>query len=279
MEYGRETVIRLTEYEFEEIVQYFRANYGINLQKKKVLVECRMAKELERLKVPSFAEYLRLLRRDRTGDVAAGMVNQLTTNYTYFLREPAHFSLLEQKIYPELFPRKYGPCQIWCAGCATGEECYTLAMSLCDYRESSGMAVNARILATDISEEVLKRAEKGIYPKKEKEWLPVSWQEKYCVDMDAGHFCVEEYLKYHIRFLKHNLLAPLPEKQQFDVIFCRNVMIYFDKTVREQLVRRLEDCLKEGGYLFTGHAELLSREETRLEQVYPAVYRKARTSE
>ena len=97
-------------------------------------LECRMAKELERLKVPSFAEYLRLLRRDRTGDVAAGMVNQLTTNYTYFLREPAHFSLLEQKIYPELFPRKYGPCQIWCAGCATGEECYTLAMSLCDYQ-------------------------------------------------------------------------------------------------------------------------------------------------
>lgn len=96
---------------------------------------------------------------------------------------------------------------------------------------------------------MLKRAEKGIYPKKEKERLPVSWQEKYCVDMDAGHFCVEEYLKYHIRFLKHNLLAPLPEKQQFDVIFCRNVMIYFDKTVREQLVRRLEDCLKEGGYL------------------------------
>lgn len=267
-------MIRLTEPEFTEIVEYFRSHYGINLDKKKVLIECRMAKELERYEVASFTEYMRLLRRDKTGEIAGGMVNRLTTNYTYFMRESSHFSILSDKVFPELFAKKYGICQIWCAGCATGEECYTLAMCLDEYKTKNSTAVSTRILATDISEEVLKKAEKGIYPVREMENIPPAWQERYCVEVDKNNFRVNENLRYNIRFRKNNLMEPLTEGARFDLIFCRNVMIYFDRASRKQLVARLEESLNPGGYLFIGHAELLSRDETTLEQIYPSVYRK-----
>ena len=149
-------MIRLTDQEFLDVVEYFRKNYGINLKNKKILIECRMAKELERCKVSNFGDYLKLLKKDSGGDIAGGMVNRLTTNYTYFLREPAHFTLLEEQIFSELLEKKrYGPLYIWCAGCATGEECYTLAMCMDEYQEKNGCTLNARIIATDISEEVL----------------------------------------------------------------------------------------------------------------------------
>lgn len=267
-------MIRLTEPEFTDIVEYFRSHYGINLEKKKVLIECRMSKELERYEVTSFTEYMRLLRRDGTGGIAGGMVNRLTTNYTYFMREPAHFSILSEMVFPELFAKKYGLCQIWCAGCATGEECYTLAMCLDEYKAGNSSAVSARILATDISEEVLNKAEKGIYPVREIENIPPAWQERYCMKVDKNNFRVNENLRYNIRFRKNNLMEPLAEASRFDLIFCRNVMIYFDRNSRKQLVARLEESLNPGGYLFIGHAELLSRDETTLEQIYPSVYRK-----
>ncbi|MCI6465291.1 MAG: protein-glutamate O-methyltransferase CheR [Faecalicatena sp.] len=271
-------MIRLTDQEFLDVVEYFRKNYGINLKNKKILIECRMAKELERCKVSNFGDYLKLLKKDSGGDIAGGMVNRLTTNYTYFLREPAHFTLLEEQIFSELLEKKrYGPLYIWCAGCATGEECYTLAMCMNEYQEKNGCTLNARIIATDISEEVLEKAEKGVYPKREIEDIPPSWQEKYCREIKKNSFCVAEELKYNIRFMKHNLMEPLKETGRFDMIFCRNVMIYFDKFSRQRLVSMLEENLNPGGYLFIGHAELLARDETNLEQVHQAVYRKRET--
>ena len=268
-------MIRLTEQEFLDVVEYFRSHYGINLKNKKILIECRMTKELERCKVSNFGDYLRLLKKDSTGEIAGGMVNRLTTNYTYFLREPAHFTLLEEKIFPELLVKKrYGPLYIWCAGCATGEECYTLAMCMNEYQERTQEILNGRIIATDISEEVLEKAQKGVYPKREIEDIPAAWQQKYCREVDKNNFCVADELKYPIRFMKHNLMQPFKESGKFDIIFCRNVMIYFDRSSRKQLVSMLEENLNPGGYLLIGHAELLAREETNLEQVNQAVYRK-----
>lgn len=268
-------MIRLTEQEFLDVVEYFRNNYGINLKNKKILIECRMSKELERCKAANFGEYLKMLKKDSSGEIAGGMVNRLTTNYTYFLREPAHFTLLQEKIFPELLSRRrYGPYNIWCAGCATGEECYTIGMCLNEFQERTGSSINSRIVATDISEEVLEKAQKGVYPKREIEDIPAFWREKYCRDIDKNSFRVADELKYNIRFMKHNLMEPMTETGKFDIIFCRNVMIYFDKASRARLVSMLEESLNPGGYLLIGHAELLSREETDLEQVYPAVYRK-----
>ena len=268
-------MIRLNDREFCEIVEYIRDNYGINLEKKQVLIECRMARELEKRGLTSFAQYMEQMRSDRTGEMAGEMVNRLTTNYTYFMREPAHFSILNDKILPELFEsRNMGICNIWSAGCATGEEVYSMAMLIQEYREKCERMPGIRILATDISGEVLRKAERGVYPLKEMDDLPELWKRKYCTMKGSHTFQVDEKLKYNIRFKRHNLMEAPPGPEKFDLILCRNVMIYFDRMSREKLIRQLEYCLNPGGYLLVGHAELLSREETRLETVFPAVYKK-----
>lgn len=254
---------------------YIRQSYGINLEKKQVLIECRMTRELEKRGLTSFAQYMELLRRDRTGEIAGEMVNRLTTNYTYFMREPAHFTILYQHILPELFANRHmGICNIWSAGCSTGEEVYSLAMLLNTYKEKNGRMPAVRILATDISGEVLKKAELGVYPVKEMEDLPDAWQRKFCRPGDRNTFEVDEALKYNIRFRRHNLMESPPGPDKYDLILCRNVMIYFDRPSREKLIGQLEHCLNPGGYLLVGHAELLSRDETKLEAVYPAAYKK-----
>ena len=127
-----------------------------------MLIECRMARELEKRGLTSFAQYMEQMRKDRTGEMAGEMVNRLTTNYTYFMREPAHFSILNNKILPELFEnRKMGGCSIWNAGCSTGEEVYSIAMLIQDYGDRFERMLAVRILATDISAEVLRKGRKG----------------------------------------------------------------------------------------------------------------------
>ncbi len=117
-------------------MRYIRENYGINLNKKQVLIECRLLRELEKRGIDSYGKYLELIKMDKDGDMAGEMINRLTTNYTYFMREPSHFSILRDEILPETYDgRHYGTYNIWCAGCSTGEECYTLAMTLADYRK------------------------------------------------------------------------------------------------------------------------------------------------
>lgn len=268
-------MIRLNEQEFSEIVEFMRNYYGINLEKKKTLIECRLSKEVQRHGLSSFEEYLRLLKKDRTGRMANEMVNRLTTNYTYFMREPDHFSVLKEQIFPKLFQQNpKGICSIWFAGCSTGEECYTLAMVLQEYQEEGHQIPGIRMIATDISTGVLEKAEKGVYPVGELERLPISWQKKYCCMEGKKSFQVIEPLRRNIRFRHQNLMQPFPETEKFHIILCRNVMIYFNKESRKKLIEKLERCLQPGGYLLIGHAELLSRDETLLEQVYPAVYQK-----
>lgn len=268
-------MIRLRDDEFLYIVDYMKGNYGINLHNKKVLIECRMTRELENRGVKSFGDYIDLLSKDKTGELAGIMVNRLTTNYTYFLREPAHFEILSEKLLPEFFQTSSaGIYNIWCAGCATGEECYTLAMLLQDYADKWGSIPHIRIRATDICVEALEKAKKGTYAERELESLPMEWQKKYCHPIDAKKFEIDKKLKSNIVFSQENLMEPVKERGKYHLILCRNVMIYFDKSSREKLIRKLEESLRPGGYLFIGHAELLSKDETILKTVYPAIYRK-----
>ncbi|WP_411338391.1 CheR family methyltransferase [Ruminococcus gauvreauii] len=267
-------MIRLNEKEFADIVRYMRETYGINLEKKQILIECRMARELERRGFKSFGAYFDKMKKDPDGRMVEELVEGLTTNYTYFMREPEHFRLLNEKILPEMFQKSYTAFyNIWCAGCSTGEECYTLAMLLRDYRDAGAKMPNIRITASDISEEVLKKAEEAVYPARELEQLPIGWREKYCHMKNKHQFSVDRDLRYNIRFIKQNLMKPVSEK--YDLILCRNVMIYFDRESRRKLVRQLENSLNPGGYLMIGHAELLPGDETNLQLVYPAVYKKS----
>lgn len=268
-------MIRLNDSEFEQMVVYMREHYGINLDKKQVLIECRMSKVLENRGLSSYEKYLEQLRADRNGAMAGELVDRLTTNYTYFMREPDHFQVLEAHIFPAVLAQQtVRDYQIWCAGCSTGEECYTLAMVLNECRDKLETSRSAKILATDISDEVLTKARSGTYPMKALAGLPQAWQMKYCRQEKDKSFTMAPELKADIRFQKHNLMERPPYPERFDMIFCRNVMIYFDKAAKERLIRQLEGCLNPGGYLFVGHAELLSGNDTRLAQVYPAVYRK-----
>lgn len=268
-------MIRLNEREFQDIVSYMSHNYGINLEKKKVLIECRLAKELERRNLSAFSDYLELMKRDRTGELAEGMISRLTTHYTYFLREPSHFNVLSSRIFPDLFSRRYiGNCNIWCAGCSTGEECYGLGMAAAEAKELNGFGPGIRILGTDISQDVLDQAAKAVYSIKELNRLPAAWQTKYTNIRDKKTFEINSMIKSTIRFQKHNLMEPAPGAVKYDLISCRNVMIYFNRESRERLIYNLENALNPGGYLLIGHAELLGREETSLEPVVTAVYKK-----
>lgn len=268
-------MIRLKEKEFDDIVNYMRDTYGINLAKKKVLIECRLTREAERQGVSTFEAYLARVRSDRSGKLADAMVNRLTTNYTYFMREPDHFRILREGVFPEFEQKlRHKDLKIWSAGCATGEECYTVAMSLQDYRDRRKWNPCVKILATDISQEVLDRASQGIYPSREMEALPAEWKRLYCVPVDTKTLKIDDRIRRQIRFFRHNLMTPLPLTEKFDLIMCRNVMIYFDRISKEKLVGLLEKSLNPGGYLMIGHAELLNREETTLSPVYPAVYKK-----
>lgn len=267
-------MIRLEEQEFADIVEYMRGRYGINLEKKKVLIECRMARELDRHGMTSFRGYLELLKKDRTGKIADEMINRLTTNYTYFFREVSHFQILKSEIFPELFQkRRFGNVNIWCAGCSTGEECYTLTMTLREYTALTGQSAGVRILATDISEDALRRAREGIYPIREMESIPANLRQEYChVANDKKSFRIDDRLKENIRFKRQNLMDPAAA-EKYDLILCRNVMIYFDRASRRKLIKKMENCLNPGGYLLIGHAELLAKEETCLESVHAAVYK------
>lgn len=270
-------MIKIKKKEFDEIVSYVREHYGINLEKKKILIECRLSKELDKYKMSSFEEYFHKVKTDRTGKTAGEMMNRLTTNYTYFMREAEHFELLEKEILPQISARESKAVyRVWCAGCSSGEECYTLAMKFRDIQERKGNMPPVNILATDIAEEMLERARNGIYPIRELDSIPKKWQKSYCRKLDDKRFEMNPLLKRDIRFKNHNLLEANIMEEKFDLILCRNVMIYFDKESKMKLIRRFENCLKPEGYLFIGHAELIPRDKTELEFVCSAVYRKRR---
>lgn len=268
-------MIRLKESEFKEIVEYVRKRYGINLEKKQVLIECRLKSELDKYHVQSFREYLGMLEKDSSGKMADAMIDRLTTHYTYFMREFQHFELIRDVILPEVsrlkMPSVYS---VWCAGCSTGQECYTLEMLMEEYRSTGKWMPVVMIMATDISETVLKQAEKGRYKLKELEGIPVLWREKYCSVLEDKTFEMKEKLRTPVRFRKQNLRTYVHTKEQYDLILCRNVMIYFDSEAKKKLVRELEKSLKPGGYLLVGHSELLSKDSTSLKYAGSAAYRK-----
>ena len=266
-------MIRLGTLEFLDIVDYVREKYGINLEKKKVLIECRLRSELDRCGIASFKDYMKAVRADKSGRLAGEMINRLTTNYTYFMREPRHFDFIRKTILPQAAKNKTD-YQAWCAGCASGEECYTLAMLFQDFAQENSAAPAAHITATDISESALERARRGIYPIKEFRNLPPQWQEKYCVVKDEKSFETKKFLKKNIQFKNQNLMEPENTWKKYDLILCRNVMIYFDTASKKTMISRLENSLRPGGYLIVGLAEVLPREFTTLEFMGSAIYRK-----
>ena len=271
------TMVTITEKEFRELARYIQNDYGIHLKdEKKTLVTGRLHSVLLENNCRNFSEYFNLLQSDKTGKAVTTLINKITTNHTYFMRETDHFNYFRDKILPHLQSTvRDKDLRIWSAGCSTGEEPSTLTMILNDYFGKEKMWWDTKVLATDISERVLEKAKRGQYSSEQVASLPMNWRVNYFRKNSIEDSVLIDKIRNEIIYRKFNLMEDtFPFKKKFHVIFCRNVMIYFDNKTKIELVNKFYEMTEPGGYLFIGHSESLNREYTKYKYVLPSVYRK-----
>jgi chemotaxis protein methyltransferase CheR len=264
----------LKPHEFSQVRRMMYENFGVDLEGKEVLIEARLGKKMRELGHRSFRQYYEYVQQDPTGEALTAMVDALTTNHTSFFREPQHFDFLRSVVVPALKPGV--PLRIWSAACSTGEEPYSIAFTMLD---AMGVAAaeGLQILATDISSRVLATASRGMYPASRFQGLPADQMRRHLLKgfgEAEGHYLVKKEVRARIEFRRLNLMEGFSGVGMFPVIFCRNVMIYFDQPTQQRLVAKLAAQLEEGGYLFIGHAESLNGIDHPLQYVCPATYRK-----
>lgn len=261
--------------DFLKLTGFVKAKFGIDLSKKEQLIVSRLQSTVNEARFGNFEKYVRYITGTAPSSDVDLMLNKLTTNYTFFYREENHFEFLKTVILPFLERTKRNrSLAIWSAGCSSGEEPYTISMILKDYfGKNSGW--DTRVLATDISQNVLNKAQTASYDENELSNMPKHWKTSYFQkDVLSNRFSVSKEIKENVIFKTFNLMDPISFKQKFDVIFCRNVMIYFDQMTRDALVERFYDYSNPGGYLLIGHSESLNREKTRYSYITTATYRK-----
>lgn len=271
-------ILTPTQEEFEEIRKLVYDRFGINLtSEKKALVAGRLQKVLRVRGFETFSAYLQFVERDASGEALEELVNRISTNHTFFYREKDHFDFFTGRALPEAIQRNRSnrDLRIWSAGCSSGEEPYTLVMLMMETLGSEYSSWSAGVLATDISARALEFARKGVYPSERLEPLPVALRNKYFHPAPDSEWEISEKIRQQVTFRSLNLMnRQFPFRKQFDVIFCRNVMIYFDQETRMNLVQRFCDCLVPGGFLFIGHSESIRGGPHKLEYLQPALYRK-----
>ncbi len=273
-----EGILELTEKEVQLISRLVYEKFGIHVTyKKKALVGGRLHSLVRQNGWASFSEYYDEVMNDESGRELLQLVDRISTNHSYFFREADHFDVLTQRILPDLIDR-FGDerkLRIWCAGCASGEEPYTLAMVLDDFFGTEYSAWDIKILATDISSTSLAKALDGVYPETKFAGLPARYQ-KYIVRQNAEHVEVSPRIRNRVLFKALNLMRDsYPFHGTFDIVFCRNVMIYFDLETRGRLLAKFHRYMTPGGYLFIGHSETLGRNTELFSYVKPTVYRSA----
>lgn len=266
----------ITDKEFKQLTDFVKQNYGINLTEKRTLVMGRLQNVLVQKNFSSYQQFLDYVTCDRTGEAVTLMINKLTTNHTFFLRENSHFQYFRNQVLPFLKAAVSSrDLRIWSAGCSTGEEPYTLAMIIADFFGREKVGWDSRVLATDISQRVLQIAEKGVYQNEQLAQVPEGWKRDYFVKVDAESCKVNDKIRGEVIYRLFNLNNKVfPFQKKFHVIFCRNVMIYFDNQTKAELVKRFYEHLEPGGYFFIGHSESLNREETSFRYIAPSIYRK-----
>lgn len=275
-----EPFININDKEFNLLSELIYTKFGINLPiQKKSLVSGRLNKSLKVLGLKSFSDYYAYLLSDSSGKALSNLINKISTNHTYFYREESHFKFLTKTALPDiknyLISKGSKDVRVWSAGCSTGEESYTIALNMMEFFGESYSSWNAGLLATDISGEVLDIAKKGIYSSERLKKLPEYILKKYFFKLKNGDWCVSDKLKKEILFKRFNLInTNFPFQNSFQIIFCRNVMIYFDLETRNKLIKNFHKLMIPGGYLFIGHSETLGREQTLFKYIQPAIYQK-----
>lgn len=263
----------LTDSEFEQFRELLFKLSGINLSpSKKHLVIGRLSSRLRYYDLVSFKDYFELATKPGNETEKRRLLDLMTTNETYFFREPAHFEFLRKEILPT-HPAGY-PFRLWSAASSSGEEAYSIAMVLAD---SLNRSSSWSILGTDINTEVLQQAKQAKYPIDTSGHIPESYLKQYClkgVDQEAGSLLIARPLRSRVDFKRFNLNSSAwTGLELFDVIFLRNVMIYFDTDTKQALVNKIVRQLKPGGYFIIGHSETIHDCSDRFERIKPSIYR------
>lgn len=261
----------LSDAEFNAFRQLISRSLGIDLaESKRALLVSRLSKRLRTRQMGSFAEYYKLITNGREPEELQTALDLVTTNETYFWREPKHFDFLRQYL-TQL--RGNDMLRIWSAACSSGEEPYSIAMLL----DQMMAAKPWELLASDVSSKVLQTATKGIYPLERVQKLPVELLHHYClrgIEEQQGSIRVNQALRERVRFFRANLNEPLSDIGLFDIVFLRNVLIYFDLDMKRSVVARVAATIKPNGYLFVGHSENVHGLHPNLRALQPAIYQK-----
>lgn len=270
----------LGDVEFAFLRDFVYRYCGISLsEQKRQLVQGRLLRRLRALGLKEFGSYCELLRRDPDSELGE-LASAISTNVTSFFREMHHYDLLVQDLLPRWLEAKKngGRLRIWSAGCSTGEEPYALAMVLAEALERSGSKIDARILATDLSPQALEHARAGTYALDRLSGVSDERRRRWFLRGEGryeGLACVHPRLRELVTIQPLNLLHEWPMRGPFEAIFCRNVVIYFDKPTKQRLFERYAGLLEQGGYLFLGHSESMYGLSDSFELVGRTVYRKS----
>ena len=268
-------MIEMTALESEKLRSLIRNNCGIHLdQSKTTVLQAKLDKLLRRLNLYSYDEYFRLLTTGADQRIWRQFIDEITVHQSSFFRENAHFEFIrcQMRMILESNERivKNREIRVWSASCSTGEEPYTAAMVL---REWLPPEIDVRILATDISARALAVAQKGIYPPNIKKEMDPYYLLN-CFTWHGDSYQIKPAIREMVAFRLFNLMEPFPFKEPFDLVFCRNVMIYFDRQVQQELIGKLHKVTARGGILFLGHSESLFDKEHAFKHLQPTIYQK-----
>ena len=272
--------IELTDVDFKKISTLIYDQCGINLHNgKKELLKARLGKRIREGQFKSFRDYYQYVIEEESGQELVYLLDSISTNFTSFFREQKHFDYLKNEFLPELVNHKKSKerkLSFWSAGCSSGEEAYSIVITLLETLEMPPVW-GLKVLGTDISTRMLQIAKLGVYEQEKIRAIPPLWVRKYFLRGDQrwhGFVKVKDEVKQYANFTRFNLMEPFSFQDPFDCIFCRNVMIYFDRKTQASLVQRFYDCLAKGGVFLIGHSESLAGVEHPFGYVKPAIYKK-----
>lgn len=272
---------KLTDEEFKKLSDFIYGEYGIKMPPvKKIMLQSRLQKRLRELNIASFKDYVDyVFSKEGQDNEVIHMIDVVSTNKTDFFREPVHFEFLTQEVLP-LFSEETHfrtPLKIWSAGCSSGEEPYTIAISLAECKEKYP-SLDFSILGTDISSRILKSALEAIYKDNRVEGVPLNIKRKYFLkskDRNSPTVRIIPELRRRVSFARLNFMDTTYNiNEMFDVVFCRNVLIYFDRETQEKVINKLCLKLKPNGYFFLGHSESITSMQVPLKQIKPTIFKK-----
>lgn len=270
----------LSDKEFRLLSEFVYGHFGIVItEHKRSLLVGRLQKIVKSRGFSSFIDYYHFLEKTNDKEVLSELANRISTNHTFFFRESEHFELFREIVLPDIrdhaLRKNKKDLRIWCAASSSGEEPYTIVISMMEYFGADYRFWDAGLLATDISEKMLTAAGEGVYSDERLNETPTAIRNKYFDKLGASQWAVKDFLKKEVLYRRFNLMNNVfPFKQPMDVIFCRNVMIYFDADTRDTLIEKLRQSLRPGGYLFIGHSETMGRNREGFRYIKPAMYQR-----